>query len=132
MAKLSKDFYKMYSLLSDWYGRERAQNEITAYTPETVPAGDIAGEILKKTVSPDLLKTIKITENWKDIVGVQIAKISSPVSFKKKVLCIQVSHSVWFRELSTTAYKTMIIKKINELYGKNHCKEIQLVPGGRS
>ena len=132
MAKLSKDFYKMYSLLSDWYGRERAKNEITAYTPEAVSAGDVAGKILKRTVSPDLLKTIRITENWENIVGAQIAKISSPVSFRKKVLCIQVSHSVWFRELSTKASKTMILKKLNDLYGKNYCKDIQLVPGGRT
>ena len=131
MAKLSKDFYKMYSLLSAWYGRERAKNEITAYTPKTVSAGDIANGILKKTVSPDLLKTIKITENWESIVGAQIAKISSPVSFRKKVLCIQVSHSVWLRELTTGPAKNMIIKKINELYGEKHCKEIQFVPGGR-
>lgn len=122
----------MYSLLSDWYGRERAKNEITAYTPEAVSAGDTAGKILKKLVSPDLLKTIKITENWENIVGVQIAKISSPVSFRKKVLCIQVEHSVWFRELSTGHSKEMILKKINDLYGKSYCKEIQLVPGGRS
>ena len=132
MAKLSKDFYKMYSLLSAWYGRERAQNEITAYTPQAVSAGDIANGILKKTVSPDLLKTIKITENWESIAGKQIAKISSPVSFQKKVLTVQVKHSVWFRELSTGPAKNMIIKKINELYGKNHCKEIQFVPGGRT
>ena len=131
MAKLSKDFYKMYSLLSAWYGRERAKNEITAYTPKTVSAGDIANSILKKTVSPDLLRTIKITENWESIVGAQIAKISSPVSFKRKILCIQVSHSVWLRELTTGPAKNMIIKKINDLYGEKHCKEIQFVPGGR-
>ncbi len=131
MAKLSKDFYKMYSLLSDWYGRERAKNEITAYTPQAVSAGDIADKILKKTISPDLLKTIRITENWENIAGAQIAKISSPVSFKRKVLCVQVKHSVWFRELTTGPAKNMIINKINEIYGKNHCKEIQFVPGGR-
>jgi hypothetical protein len=131
MAKLSKDFYKMYSLLNDWYGRERAQNEITAYTPQTVSAGDIADKILKKTISPDLLKTIKITENWKNIAGAQIAKISSPVSFKRKVLCVQVSHSVWFRELTTGPARNMIIKRINEIYGEKYCKEIQFVPGGR-
>lgn len=131
MARLSKDFYKMYSLLSAWYGRERAKNEITAYTPKTVSAGDIANGILKKTVSPDLLKTIKITENWESIVGAQIAKISSPVSFKRKILCIQVSHSVWLCELTTGPAKNMIIKKINDLYGEKYCKEIKFVPGGR-
>jgi len=131
MAKLSKDFYKMHSLLTAWYGRERTKNEITAYTPKTVSAGDIAGDILKKTISPDLLRTIKITENWESIVGAQIAKISSPVSFKRKILCIQVSHSVWLRELTTGPAKAMIIKKINDLYGEKHCKDIQFVPGGR-
>ena len=131
MARLTKDFYKMYSLLNAWYGRERAKNEITAYTPKTESAGDIADKILKKTVSPDLRRTIQISENWENIVGAQIAKISSPVSFKKKVLCIQVSHSVWLRELTSGPSKGMILKKINEKYGKNHCKELQFVPGGR-
>ena len=131
MAKLSKDFYKMYSLLNAWYGRDRAKNEINAYTPKTVSAGDVAGNILKKAVSPDALKTIKISENWENIVGAQIANIASPLTFKKKILYIQVEHSVWFRELSTGPSKHMIIKKINELYGKKHCKEIKFIPGGR-
>jgi len=131
MARLSKDFYKMYSLLSAWYGRDRAKNEINAYTPKTVSAGDVADKILKKTISPDLLKTIKITENWESIVGAQIAKISSPLSFQKKILRIQISHSVWLRELSSGPSKHMIIKKINDFYGKKHCKELQFVPGGR-
>ena len=131
MAKLSKDFYKMYSLLSTWYGRERAKNEINAYTPKTVSAGDVAANILKKTISPDALKTIKITENWGNIVGAQIAKISSPLSFKKKILYIQVEHSVWFRELSTGPSRHMILKKINEFYGQKHCKEIKFIPAGR-
>jgi len=131
MARLSKDFYKMYSLLNAWYGRERAKNEINAYTPKTVFAGDVADKILKKTVSPDLLRTIKISENWETIVGAQIAQISSPVSFKRKVLCVQVSHSVWLRELTTGPSKHMILNKINDFYGKKHCKEIQFVPGGR-
>jgi predicted nucleic acid-binding Zn ribbon protein len=131
MAKLSKDFYKMYSLLSAWYGRERAKNEITAYTPKTVSAGDVADKILKKTISPDLLKTIRITESWGDIVGAQIAKVSSPLSFKKKVLYIQVNHSVWLRELTTGPAKGMILKKINALYGEKYCREIKFVPGGR-
>jgi len=131
MARLSKDFYKMYSLLSAWYGRDRAKNEINAYTPKTVSAGDVADKILKKTVSPDLLKTIKITENWESIVGAQIAKISSPLSFQKNILRIQVSHSVWLRELSSGPSKHMIIKKVNDFYGKKNCKELQFVPGGR-
>lgn len=131
MAKLSKDFYKMYSLLSAWYGRERAKNEITAYTPKAVSAGDIADKILKKTISPDLLKTIRITENWGNIVGAQIAKVSSPLSFKRKVLYIQVNHSVWMRELTTGPAKAMILKKINDLYGEKYCRELKFVPGGR-
>ena len=121
----------MYSLLSDWYGRERAGIEINAYTPKTESVGDVADKILKKTVSPDLLRTIKITENWKKIAGAQIAKISSPLNFKQKVLYIQVNHSVWLRELSIGPAKAMIIAKINELYGEKLCKDIKFIPGGR-
>jgi predicted nucleic acid-binding Zn ribbon protein len=131
LAKLSKDFYKMYSLLSDWYGRERAKNEITAYTPKTELAGDVAGEILRKTVSPDLFRTIKITEEWENIAGAQIAKIASPLSIKRKILTIQVKHSVWLRELSCGPAKAMLIKKVNKLLGEGKCKDIKFVPGGR-
>ncbi len=121
----------MYSLLSAWYGRERARVEISAYTPDTESAGDVAGKILKKTVSPDLLKTIQITENWQDIVGAQIAKIAFPLSFKRKILYIQVTHSVWLRELTIGPAKAMILKKINDLYGKKQCRDIKFVPAGR-
>ena len=131
MARLSKNFYKMYSLLGAWYGWERAKTEITAYTPKAVSAGDAAEKILKKTVSTDLLKTIKITENWGNIVGAQIAKISSPLSFKKKILYIQVNHSAWLHELTTGPAKIMILKKINELYGEKYCREVKFIPGGR-
>lgn len=121
----------MYSLLSAWYGPERAGIEINAYTPKAESIGDVAGKILKKTVSPDLLKTIEITENWQKIAGAQIAKVASPLNFKQKILCIQVNHSVWLRELSTGPAKAMIIAKINELYGKNYCTDIKFIPGGR-
>jgi predicted nucleic acid-binding Zn ribbon protein len=131
MAKLSKDFYKMYSLLNDWYGSERAKAEITAYTPQTVAVGEVADKILEKAISPDLFKTIRIAEKWEKIAGTQIAKISSPLNFKRKVLYVQVSNSVWLRELATGPAKAMILQKINELFGEKYCKEIKFIPGGR-
>jgi len=131
MARLSKDFYKMYSLLKDWYGKERAKVEINAYTPKAVAAGDVAHKLLKKTLCPDLLKSIKLRENWADIVGAQIAEIASPVSLKEKVLYVEVKHSVWLRELSVGATKAMLIKKINERYKEINCRDIQFVPEGR-
>jgi predicted nucleic acid-binding Zn ribbon protein len=131
MAGLSKDFYKMYSLLSAWYGREQAREEITAYTPKAESIGDVASKILKKTASPDIVKANKVSENWESIVGPQIARIASPLNFREKILCVQVSHSVWMRELQTGPSKTMILKKVNELLGSRQCKDIQFIPGGR-
>lgn len=131
MARLSKKFYRMYSLLSAWYGHEQAREEITAYTPKAVAVGDVAAKILKKNASPDMVKTSKIFEHWADIAGAQIAKIASPVNFREKILCIQVSHSAWMRELQSQPSKTMLLEKVNELLGPRQCKDIKFVPGGR-
>lgn len=131
MAKASKDFYKMYSLLNDWYGSERAKTEITAYTPKTVAVGEAADKILQKTISPELFKTIRITENWKKIAGAQIAKISSPLNCQRKILYVQVNNSVWLRELATGPAKEMILQKVNDLLGEKYCKDIKFIPGGR-
>jgi len=121
----------MYSLLTDWYGSERAKTEITAYTPEAVAVGNVADKILQKTVSPDLFKTIKIAENWEKIAGPQIAGISSPLNLKRKILYVEVNNSVWLRELAIGPAKEMLLKKINELFGEKYCANIKFIPGGR-
>ena len=131
MARLDKNFYTMRSLLTEWYGRERAKHEINAYTPKAESIGDVANKILKKTVSPELARSIKVRDNWEEIVGAQIAKVTSPLSFDKKILTVQVMHSVWLRELSFGPSKNMIIKKINDYCGEKVCSELRLVPGGR-
>ncbi|MDD5698693.1 MAG: DUF721 domain-containing protein [Victivallaceae bacterium] len=131
MARLNRNFNKICSLLNDWYGPERAKVEITAHTPKVESVGEAARRLLKKTISPDLLRTIEITENWPQIAGPQIARIAAPVSFKRKILYIQVSHSIWLQELSSGPAKEMIIRKINELYEEAPCREIKFLPAGR-
>ncbi|MDD5729287.1 MAG: DUF721 domain-containing protein [Victivallales bacterium] len=131
MSGLSKNFAKMYSLLSSWYGQEQAGEEIIAYTPRAVTAGDAAAGILKKVASPDMVKGNEIFENWENIAGSQIAKIATPLNFRGKILYVQVSHSVWMRELQSGPSKAMLLKKVNELLGPRQCKEIKFIPGGR-
>lgn len=117
-------------ILSEWYGNERARAESAAYTPDAVSVGDLAGKLLEKAVSPEVLDGIRLREAWQAIAGKQIASISEPVNLRNGIAEIGVFHNAWLRELQGPV-KRQLLRKINEILGEERCRDIRFVPGER-
>ncbi len=61
------------------------------------------------------LKEEHLCEEWKKIVGKNIAKISIAEKIEKQILIVRVTSSVWRNELQF--HKDSIMKKIFEKFG---------------
>ncbi len=118
------------SLLSEWYGSERAGVESTAYTPDAVRVGDLAEEFLKKAASAEVLDGIRLREAWQSIAGAQIAAVSELINLRDGVAEVGVFHSAWLRELRGPV-KQQMLRKINQALGEERCRDIRFVPGER-
>lgn len=130
MGRMTKSFYKTYEVLCDWYGKERADQEIVAYCPQPVSVADTARKILQGVLSDEALQILKLREKWELISGRQIAAVSSPLNVRKQVLYVEVFHSTWLRELNGPVKKQLLMK-IKKIIGDDFCDEIKFVPGGR-
>lgn len=118
------------SILSEWYGRERARVESAAYASRPVNVGDLADKFLEKAVSPEVLDGIQLRASWPEIAGKQIAAISEPINLRNGVAEVGVFHNAWLRELNGPI-KRQLIAKINQTLGEERCRDIRFVPGAR-
>ena len=113
-----KKFKKMEFILKDWYGYEKGTVELSHYLPETEKIQDVIDDILAKNIGPKEQIFMDLKKNWANLMGKQIEKISTPVSFKNNFLTIEVENSAWLMELKNFHGK-LIEKKIKEFCGED-------------
>ncbi|MBS4029524.1 MAG: DUF721 domain-containing protein [Ignavibacteriales bacterium] len=65
----------------------------------------------------------RVLNEWKNIVGEHIAKVTEADYFDKETLVVKATSSAWRNEL--TFYKQEILKKITSLVGEGIVKEIR-------
>ena len=75
-----------------------------------------------------MLQLAKLSEEWKSIVGEQLAMFIAPVALQGKCLLIEVNHSAWMREMNGRTGE-MLKEKIQKAFPD--IKEIRFVPAGR-
>jgi len=119
----------MDEVLSDWYGPERAAREMVPHLPNATPISETLDKFVSNVISPGDKKLMDVKSNWKTLVGEQIAGISHPVKMYGKVICVEVAHNAWLRELNGPS-KKMIIDNVNHFCGENFCEDIRFVPHG--
>jgi len=78
--------------------------------PENI--SNILTPFLKRTGLSWRIKEQKIMENWKEIVGQDIAQNTEPSKLRGGVLYIKVSNPVWIQQLQF--FKEMIVKNIHQ------------------
>ena len=115
---------RVYSLLSDWYGQERADSEIAAHTGTPRPLGDILQEISGEVLNGDAADFAKIDAVWEEIAGKTVARFARPLGCRDKVLTLGVRHSAMVTELRPSL--DLLKEKINLELGENFCRDIRL------
>jgi predicted nucleic acid-binding Zn ribbon protein len=126
-----KKYNKLESILSEWYGKDIAKNEITAYLPKPIPIQDTLNKLMSETSVPEQGKLMRLQKEWSSLVGDQVGKISKPVSIKDGYLTIEVANSIWLMELKNYS-GALIEEKVRSLCGKRFFKKLLFIPSGKN
>jgi predicted nucleic acid-binding Zn ribbon protein len=87
------------------------------------PLGETLEELVEKLGIKRKLQEYEAVERWGDIVGQQIARVTSATGITKGVLFVRVRASTWRNEL--TMRKEEIIRKLNHVLGEEIVKDIR-------
>ncbi len=73
---------------------------------------NIISRTIEKIGLEQKIKEARLFENWKGLVGEQIAKHTQPVGIKRKKLFVNVDNPTWVFQL-TTHHKKELLDKLN-------------------
>ena len=88
------------------------------------PLGDLIKEFYELHKGPGYIDEVKVVNSWKQVVGPFIVAHTIDLSIKKGVLFVRVDSDALRSELSYS--KSLLMKNLNEIVGKEMVKEIVL------
>ena len=88
------------------------------------PLGDLIKEFYEQHRGSDYLDEVNAVNSWPKVVGPFIASHTIDLSIKNHVLFVRVDSDALRNELGY--YKSLLIKNLNELVGKEVVTEIVL------
>ena len=88
------------------------------------PLGDLIKEFYEQHRGSDYLDEVKLINSWSKVVGPFIASHTIDLSIKNHVLFVRVDSDALRSELGYS--KSLLIKNLNDLVGKEILKEIVL------
>ncbi len=118
---------RRFEMLAQWYGKERAANEIASHTVQPQNIGVLLDDILGKIRRPENGNLIKLRSNWRTFAGNSFARFSQPDSLRDGVLTLKVRHSALLLELQPSL--DLLRENINREIGQEICREIRLTVG---
>ena len=86
--------------------------------------GDVVDELLKSLNIDKKLKEVRLTNSWSELLGKNVARATTKVFIKNRVLFVYLNSSVVRNELMML--KSGIIKALNERAGENLIDDILL------
>jgi len=88
------------------------------------PLGELIKEFYEQHRGSDYLDEVKVINSWPKVVGPFIASHTIDLSIKNHVLFVRVDSDALRNELNYS--KSLLIKNLNELVGKEILREIVL------
>ncbi len=88
------------------------------------PLGDLIKEFYEVHKGSEYLDEQKVLNSWKEVVGPFIASHTIDLAIKNKVLFVRVDSDALRSELGYS--KSLLIKNLNDLAGKEILREIVL------
>ncbi|MDI6807807.1 MAG: DUF721 domain-containing protein [Candidatus Eisenbacteria bacterium] len=89
--------------------------------------GKILETVLRSFSLDSQLKGWKAVSLWNTVVGERVAGRTKAVSFRDGKLIVEVTSSVWMKEL--TYLRQDILRKLNDTLGEESIKEVVLKRG---
>lgn len=88
------------------------------------PLGDLIKEFYELHKGPNYLEEQRVIQSWPQVVGPFIASHTIDLSIKNQVLFVRVDSDALRSELGYS--KSLLIKNLNEVVGKEMVREIVL------
>ena len=88
------------------------------------PVGELIKEFYEQHRGSDYLDEVKLINSWPKVVGPFIASHTIDLSIKNQVLFVRVDSDALRSELGYS--KSLLIKNLNEVVGKEMVREIVL------
>ena len=129
-SRKKRDSDLLHRILSDWYGKSIANNEIISKLPKTEHISSGLEEAMKQLLPPHVAILQKIKGEWENIAGKQLAQYMTPSGMSGATLFIEVSHPAWLMEFREKE-QLLLLHKIQAVTGVSKCKKIKLTPMGR-
>lgn len=129
--KTKRDSDNLHRILSEWSGKETADNEIIPKLPKAQHISQGMEDAIKSLIPAHMANFQQIKQKWDEIAGKQLAQYMTPANMHDGVLYIEVSHPAWLMEFKARE-QDMLLQKIHQHIGSKHCKKIKLTPSGKN
>lgn len=86
--------------------------------------GELINEFYEQYKGPDYVDELKVLSSWNNVVGPFIASHTIDLSIKNNVLFARIDSDALRNELNYS--KSLLMKNLNDLVGKEILKEIVL------
>lgn len=118
-----------FGLLRDWYGEETARTEMAAHTHPGEELSDALDRVLNELKGDELSDYARLAANWRNYCGEALEKYLTLGGLRNGVLTLTVPHSGLLSMISPSI--ELIQARIAADFGRDFCREIRLVSGGR-
>ena len=116
-------------LLKEWYGDAVSRDIIRERLPREVGIGDAVDAVMAKLVTPEGQEFQRLHQDWAELVGEPVARVSEPHHLHRGVLYVSVKGAAMLMELSRFHADT-ILAKVREHSGEDFCTLIRFVAEG--
>jgi len=116
-------------LLRDWLGGMLAPDQMAELRGPVHTAGELVEEVLADLDQAGILALNRLTRQWPELVGEDIARASSPLRCENGVLWIGIPNATW-RYVIENQFRSRLLDKLKTATG-GEVRGIRLVPGGR-
>jgi len=114
--------------IQDWFGEE-AELEMAMHHAPTRAIGNVLDAVFADLDLADKAILRELLHRWDELLGSDIARVTTPQSLRDKTLFIEVSDPVWRFRLQNV--QRDILKRLQAV-APAAIRSIRLVPGGRA
>lgn len=115
-------------LVRDWLGGVMAPDQMAELRGPARSTSDLVGEVLDKLDRNGAFALHRLAQRWAELVGEDIARVSSPVRLEDGVLWIGVTNTTW-RYVLEQEFRGRLRGQLKEATNGD-VRDIRLVPAG--
>lgn len=117
-------------LLRDWLGGMLAPDQMAELRGPVHTTGELVEEVLAELDQAGALALNRLTRQWPELVGADIARASVPLRCEKGTLWIGIPNATW-RYVIESQFRSHLLDKLKKATD-GEVRSIRLVPGGRA